>query len=244
VGCRRRRWGSDWCGCRWCSDRGRRLAVDLLRQHFPSRIALAVAAVKVIPRDEAKPRVRGLDVPGALLATGESRALVYAITQASGAGWGSTQTIGLMTHWSCRPGRVRRGERHAKTPLLRVERLADRAVGGGLFLMVIAASAIFGLFLLCSLYLQNVLGMGPLMTGLAFIPLALAAGNRRPPSGHIAGHHGVRLPLAFAFLMRPAAWPSSRMSAKTGPYLRSVLPGMLVAGFGLASQWSRCRSRF
>ena len=40
----------------------------------------------------------------------------------------------------------------------------------------------FGLFLLCSLYLQNVLGWGPLTTGLAFIPLALAAGERDRPA--------------------------------------------------------------
>jgi hypothetical protein len=45
--------------------------------------------------------------------------------------------------------------------------------------MLAAAGSIFGLFLLSSLYLQNVLGMGPLATGLAFIPLAVAAGSAR-----------------------------------------------------------------
>ena len=43
--------------------------------------------------------------------------------------------------------------------------------------MLAATGSMFGLFLLSSLYLQNVLGMGPLATGLAFIPLALAAGS-------------------------------------------------------------------
>ena len=43
--------------------------------------------------------------------------------------------------------------------------------------MLAATGLMFGLFLLISLYLQNVLGMGPLSTGLAFIPLALAAGS-------------------------------------------------------------------
>ena len=41
--------------------------------NIPVAIALAVAAVKVIPRDDAKPRWRGLDVPGALLATAQPR---------------------------------------------------------------------------------------------------------------------------------------------------------------------------
>ncbi len=61
--------------------------------------------------------------------------------------------------------------------------------------MLAAAGSIFGLFLLSSLYLQNVLGMGPLATGLAFIPLALAAGIGAHAAGHIVSHHGVRGPL-------------------------------------------------
>ena len=80
-------------------------------------------------------------------------------------------------------------ERRTETPLLRIERLGDRAVGGGLFLMLAAAGSIFGLFLLSSMYLQNVLGMGPLSTGLAFIPLALAAGVGAHAAGHITSKH-------------------------------------------------------
>jgi MFS family permease len=147
--------------------------------NIPVAFALAVAAVKVIPRDQAKPRLRGLDVPGAALATASIGALVYAITQAAGAGWGSAQTIGLASAGLAGLASFVMWERRAKRPLLRVERLVDRAVGGGLFLMIVAAGSIFGLFLLCSLYLQNVLGTGPLMTGLAFIPLAVYGWNRR-----------------------------------------------------------------
>jgi EmrB/QacA subfamily drug resistance transporter len=201
--------------------------------NLPVAFALAVAAVKVIPRDKAKPRLRGLDAPGALLATASIGALVYAITQAAGAGWGSTQTLGLTTAGLAGLASFVVWERRAKRPLLRVERLADRAVGGGLFLMVVAAGSIFGLFLLCSLYLQNVLGTGPLMTGLAFIPLALTAGIGAHAAGHIVGHHGVRLPLAAAFAIAAAGMALLAHVGENGTYLRNVLPGMLVAGFGL-----------
>ena len=101
-------------------------------------------------------------------------------------------------------------ERRAANPLLRVERLADRAVGGGLFLMVVAAGSIFGLFLLCSLYLQNVLGTGPLRTGLAFIPLALAAGIGAHAAGHLVGRHGVRARSPPRSRSPPSGWPCSR----------------------------------
>jgi hypothetical protein len=68
--------------------------------------------------------------------------------------------------------------------------------------MLAVAGSIFGLFLLCSLYLQNVLGMGPLATGLAFIPLAVSAGIGAHGSGHVSAKHGVRGPLAGALASR------------------------------------------
>ncbi len=201
--------------------------------NIPVAIGLAVTASKVIPRDDAKPRWRGLDVPGALLGTVSLATLVYAITQADQAGWGSAQTIALTAFALVGLGSFAAWERHTEKPLLRVARLADRAVGGGLFLMVVAAGSLFGLFLLSSLYLQNVLGTGPLMTGLAFIPLALAAGLGAHTAGHIVGRHGVRMPLASAFLITAAGMALLAHVGVGGTYLRNILPGMLVAGFGL-----------
>jgi hypothetical protein len=99
--------------------------------------------------------------------------------------------------------------------------------------MLAAAGSIFGLFLLSSLYLQNVLNWGPLATGLAFIPLALAAGAGAHASGHIVSKHGVRGPLAAAFLVAAAGMTLLAHVGEDGSYLRDVLPGMLVAGLGL-----------
>jgi hypothetical protein len=124
-------------------------------------------------------------------------------------------------------------ERRTGTPLLRIERLADRAVGGGVFLMLAAAGSIFGLFLLTSLYLQSVLGWGPLTTGLAFIPLALAAGAGAHASAHVVNKHGVRGPLAGSFLVAAAGMTLLAHVGENGSYLRDVLPGLLVAGLGL-----------
>jgi EmrB/QacA subfamily drug resistance transporter len=201
--------------------------------NLPVALALAVTASKVIPRDVAKPRWRGLDLTGALLGTGSLGVLVFAITQAESAGWASTQTLGLTALGLAGLGLFVAWERRVDKPLLRVERLADRAVGGGLFLMLVAAGSIFGLFLLCSLYLQNVLGTGPLHTGLAFIPLALAAGIGAHAAGHIVGRHGVRMPLASAFAIAAAGMGLLAHVTENGTYLQNVLPGMLVAGFGL-----------
>src|SRR5215210_3929964 len=201
--------------------------------NLPVAAALAIAALKIIPADTEKPRWQGLDLRGAVLATTSLGAIVFAITQGESAGWTSIQThlIGLGGLAGLAVFAV--FERRTETPLLRVERLADRAVGGGLFLMFAAAGSIFGLFLLSSMYLQNVLGMGPLSTGLAFIPLALAAGAGAHAAGHITSKHGVRGPLAAAFLIAAAGMTLLAHVGENGSYVADVLPGMLVAGFGL-----------
>jgi EmrB/QacA subfamily drug resistance transporter len=201
--------------------------------NLPVAVALAIAAIKIVPADPQKPRWRGLDLRGAVLATTSLGAIVFAITQGQTAGWISLQTLLFGLGGLAGLAAFAAFERRTKTPLLRVERLADRAVGGGLFLMLAAAGSIFGLFLLSSLYLQNVLGMGPLATGLAFIPLAVAAGIGAHAAGHIVSHHGVRGPLTAAFVVTAGGMTLLAHVGETGSYVRDVLPGMLVAGFGL-----------
>jgi EmrB/QacA subfamily drug resistance transporter len=201
--------------------------------NLPVAAMLAVTACRVVPRDVSAPRWRGLDVPGALLATGSLGALVFAVTQAQSAGWASFQTVATIAASLTGLAAFVFVERRTAHPLLRVERLADRAVGGGLVLMLIAAGSIFGLFLLCSLYLQTVLGIGPLESGLAFIPLALAAGLGAHVAGHLVGRHGIRGPLAAAFAISAVGMAILAHVPEHGTYVANVLPGMLVAGFGL-----------
>jgi EmrB/QacA subfamily drug resistance transporter len=201
--------------------------------NLPIAAALAIAVLKAVPADTRSPRWSGLDLRGALLATASLGAVVFAITQAESAGWTSLQTllIGLGGLVGLAVFAVL--ELHTDAPLLRIERLADRAVGGGLFLMLAAAGSIFGLFLLISLYLQYVLGMGPLATGLAFVPLAVAAGAGAHGAGHVVAKHGVRGPLAGAFLVSAVGMGLLARLGESGSYVRDVLPGMLIAGLGL-----------
>ena len=201
--------------------------------NLPVAAGLAIAALKIIPADPQKPRWRGLDVRGAVLATTSLGAIVFAITQGQDAGWTSLQTLLFGLGGLAGLTAFAAVERRTDAPLLRIERLADRAVGGGLFLMLAAAGSIFGLFLLISLYLQNVLHMGALATGLAFIPLALTAGIAAHVSGHIVSQKGVRGPLAGAFAVTAGGMTLLAHVGENGSYLRDVLPGMLVAGAGL-----------
>jgi EmrB/QacA subfamily drug resistance transporter len=201
--------------------------------NLPVAAVLAAAAMHVIPADTHKPKWRGLDLLGAILATASLGGIVYAITQSDSAGWTSAQTVLVGLAGLAGLAAFVAHERRTTEPLLQVARLADRAVGGGLILMLFAAGLLFALFLLCSFYLQNVLGKGPLATGLAFIPLALAAGAGAHAGGRLITTAGVRTPLAGAFLVSAVGMALLSRVESDGSYLRDVLPGMIVAGLGL-----------
>jgi EmrB/QacA subfamily drug resistance transporter len=203
--------------------------------NLPVAIALFLAARKVIPVDAHRPGWRGLDLRGAFVATASLAAVVYAISQAASAGWGSAQTLGFGLAGLTGVAAFAAMEARASRPLLRVRRLSDRAVGGGFLLMLVGSGVLFGAFLLSSLYLQNVLGTGPLETGLAFLPLALTAGAGAHLGSQAAARFGVRVTLAGAFAVTAAAMLLLSGVDRGGSYFTDVLPGLLIAGLGLGT---------
>jgi EmrB/QacA subfamily drug resistance transporter len=201
--------------------------------NLPVGLALALATTKVVPADPEKPSWRGLDLRGAVLVTASLAALVYATSQASSSGWASAQTLGVGLTGLAGLAAFAAMERRTDRPLLRIERLADRAVGGGFLLMLIASAVLFGMFLLSSLYLQNVLGTGPLATGLGFLPVALAAGAGAHLGSHLVRHAGVRAPMAGGFAITAGGMLLLAGVNRDGSYAADVLPGMVIAGLGL-----------
>jgi EmrB/QacA subfamily drug resistance transporter len=199
----------------------------------PVGLGLALAAHRIVVPDRAAPRWSGFDLRGALLATTGLAGIVYALSQAADSGWSSAEVLG--TGGAGLAGLVAfvLAERSTAHPLLRLDRLADRAVGGGLTLMLVAAAVLFGLFLLASLYMQDVLGAGPLETGLAFLPLAIALAAGVHAGSHVMTHAGVRAPMVTGFAGAAAGLLLLSAADTGGSYLTDLLPGMLIAGIGL-----------
>ena len=201
--------------------------------NLPIGALLAAGAMHIIPADTARPRWRGLDLRGALVATASLGALVYALSQAETAGWASMQTLGIGTAAIAGLAIFAAMELRTRQPLLRVQRLTDRAIGGGFVMMLAASAVMFGSFLLSSLYLQNVLGAGALETGLAFLPFAGAIAVGVHAATHVITRAGVRVPLAAGFAVTAAGLLLLSGVAEHGNYLADVLPGMIIAGIGL-----------
>jgi hypothetical protein len=124
-------------------------------------------------------------------------------------------------------------ETRTTRPLLRIGSLADRAVAGGFAMMLAVSAVLFGTFLLSSLYMQDVLGAGPLETGLAFLPMVATLALGVHAASHVISHRGVRLPLAVGFAIAAAGMLLLAGVDPHGSYAADVLPGMLIAGLGL-----------
>ena len=199
----------------------------------PIGIAVGVLAFRVIPAQPARPQWRALDVRGAVLATVSVAALVYAFSQAQSAGWISVQTLGIGSLGLAGVAAFAAFEARASLPLLRVQRLADRAIGGGFAMMLTGSALLFGSFLLTSLYLQDVLGATALETGLAFLPLALVTGAGAHIGTQLITQRGVRLPLAGGFATVAIGMLLLSGVSSRGTYAGDVLPGMLIVGLGL-----------
>lgn len=201
--------------------------------NLPVGLVLAAGAARLVPADPAPPRWRGLDLRGAVLAGAGFGALVYAASQAPEQGWASSQTLALLGAGLAALTGFALLELRTATPLLRVQRLAERAVGGGALMMLAVSAVLFGTFLLTSLYMQEVLGAGAMETGLAFLPTALAIGGGAHAAGHVVRHGGVRVPMAGALAVTAAGMLLLAGVDAGGSYLADVLPGMLIAGVGL-----------
>lgn len=201
--------------------------------NLPVGVGLAVAALKVAPADSARPKWRGLDLRGAALAMFSLAAVLYAVSQAGSAGWASAQTLGLGLAGAAGLVGFAVLERGTSQPLLRVQRLADRAVGGGFFLMLMASAVMFGMFLLSSVFLQNVLGTGPLQTGLAFLPVAIAAGVGAHVGSQLVNRLGVRVPMAGGFAAVAVGMLLLAGVDRDSSYVIGLLPGMVLGSLGL-----------
>src|SRR3954462_820360 len=118
--------------------------------NLPVGLLLAAGAMHLLAADTARPQWRDLDLRGALLATVSLGALVYALSQAQSSGWTSMQTLGLGAGALAGLAAFAALELRSAHPLLRVQRLADRAVGGGIAMMLAASAVLFGSFLLSS----------------------------------------------------------------------------------------------
>ena len=170
-----------------------------------------------------------------MLVTGGLSSLVYAITQAGSDGWGSATRRSASSPRSLvlLAGFVGWELRHPE-PLMRFGILRTKTVAGANVAGFILGTALFSMFLMLTLYMQQVLGYSPMKTGVAYLAVAgtrdpLVGGGRAARDAH-RREAGARRP-GWSRLTGGLVY-FTQVSVD-GSYLGDLLPGFLLVGVGI-----------
>lgn len=161
--------------------------------NVPVGVVILAALAALLPRGGGAAGRARLDVVGALLVTASTGSLIYALISAGDRGWVTAGT-GLLILLAAIGYAVFVGwQRTAKAPLMDVRLLARRPVAAGAFLILIATALMLATFFLGTFYFQHTLGYGALLTGLLFLPVAVATILGANLTGRAIGRLGARL---------------------------------------------------
>jgi EmrB/QacA subfamily drug resistance transporter len=209
----------------------------ILLINLPIGILGAIVAWSVIAERRPRSSASGFDLGGALAITAGLLALVYGIVSAGSEGWGSLAALGPIALGLVLLASFVLIESRVASPLvpLRVFSARPLRVANGVVLLL--SAALFPMWYLTTLYLQEVLRLPPLGAGLAFLPMALTIMACATRAGALVGRFGVRAVLGGGLtLMAAGMGLFAALISVNGSYTSDVLaPGLLVAvGIGFA----------
>jgi EmrB/QacA subfamily drug resistance transporter len=203
--------------------------------NVPVGIFAFLAALRLVPESKDEHAHQGYDVGGAVTVTGGVMALVYAIVRSSSHGWGSTQTVGSFVLAAVLLAAFIALELRSAEPLVRLSIFRVRSLLTANLTMFLVFSGMFAMFFFNTLYIQDVLGYGPLKAGFSFLPFTggvmLAAGL----ASNLAPRIGVRPVAAVGMLLTIVAMVLFARMPVGGSYAIDVLPGMIVGSLGMGA---------
>ncbi len=201
----------------------------------PIGIATAIVAYTVVADRRRGQARRSFDIPGAVTLTLGQMVLVYGVVQAGLRGWHAGLAIGPILAGFALLAVFCVIETREKDPLVPFKDLTKSLqVSNGIVLLF--SAALFPMWYLSSLYLQQVLGLSPLHAGLTFLPMALTIMFVARSAGKLVGRFGVRAVLGSGLLMMTAGMLLfTKIAASGSAIVYVVVPGVLTAaGIGMS----------
>ncbi len=176
---------------------------------------------------------RSFDLPGAALVTGGLVTLVYAITQANQYGWGSAETIGFFAAAAALLVGFVAWEARTSDPIMPLSIFRLRTLVGANVAGLILGTVLFSMFLMLTLYMQQVLGYSPLKTGFAYLAVAGTAIVWSAVAAQLVTRVGVKPVLVVGMTFLTAGVAYFTQVSPGGSYVTDLLPGFLVIAVGM-----------
>lgn len=203
--------------------------------NLPVSVLTVVLAWLFLPRQEAR-RTRGggvgrVDLPGMATFTLGAGALTYGLTLSGTDGWSSARTLGALGLGVVALAAFVLLERGRSMPMLDLGLFRRRAFTGVMLSALLSQAAAFAYLPYTSLWLQSVLGKGPVDAGLALLPLSLVAFVAAAIAGRLTHGRSPRAALGGGSLLIGAG---ALLETLVGAHSSAgaLLPGLVVAGIG------------
>jgi EmrB/QacA subfamily drug resistance transporter len=195
----------------------------------PIAIAAALVAYAVVA-EHRKPDAAAFDLAGALTLTIGQMVLVYGVVEAGLKGWDTFAALGpialgvvLLAGFGVIESRV------ASAPLIPFKELTKTLRSANTIVLLFSA-ALFPMWFLSSLYMQQVLGLSPLHTGLVFLPMTLTIMLVASRAGRLVSHFGVRPVLGGGLIMLAGGLLLfTRIGSGGSAIVYVMIPGLLAA---------------
>ena len=196
--------------------------------NVPIGIAVIVLARRYVSETQRRPG--RFDLVGAVTATLGAVAIVWSLIGTPEHGWLSARTIvGLVIGLALIAVLARTELRHPH-PLIQPHLVRNRPRVAALVTMALVIGANLSMFFLVVQYDERVLAMGPLATGLAFLPFSLAVFGMSRITPWLISWMGARsmIMLGSAALVVAYAWLSQIDAGSS--YFGSVFGPVLISG--------------
>jgi EmrB/QacA subfamily drug resistance transporter len=203
--------------------------------NVPVGIAAFLLSLRLIPESRDALEHRSYDLAGAATVTGGLMALVYAIVDAQSAGWTSAKTLGFFALAVVLLAGFVAIEMRTTAPLVRLSIFRIRSLLTANITMLLAMSGMFAMFFFNTLYIQEVLGYGPLKAGLAFLPFTAGVMISAGLASQFAPRLGVRRVAAAGMLLAAAGLALLTQLPVHGSYAANVLPSLLLSSLGMGA---------
>ncbi len=198
-------------------------------------VALVVAALspRLIAESRSESATRHFDAAGAVSVTAGLSILVYAIVDATDAGWGSLQTLGLIGVSAALLAAFVVIERRSQAPLMPFRIFRIRTLTGANVVGLLVGASLFSMFFFITLYMQQVLGYSAIEAGLAYLPLAVTIIIASGIASQLVTRIGFKPVLAVGMAMIASALLWFSQVSVGGSYLSDILGPSLLAAAGL-----------